>query len=181
MTGVLAYVTPFAGNFAPTGWALCYGQLLPISQNTALFSLLGTYYGGDGKTTFALPDLRGRTIVGAGQGVGLSIYDLGQSGGTETTTLISTQLPVHSHPVQLGYTPKCSSSNGNTTGPGGSAYAPLSSGAAAFSSTFNQKMLSYNATVNTGVFGPNQPFSNRNPYLALTHIICMSGVFPARP
>lgn len=181
MTGVLAYITAFGGNFAPRGWATCYGQLLPISQNTALFSLLGTFYGGDGKSTFALPDLRGRAIVGVGQGPGLSPYVVGQEGGAENTTLLSTEIPVHTHTIQLGFTPKNSSSNGNTGGPANTVYAPLSSGANAFSSTSNQKMKAYNATVNTGVAGTGLPFSNRNPYLTVTYIICMSGVFPQRP
>lgn len=181
MTGVLAYVTTFAGNFAPNGWATCEGQILAISQNTALFSLLGTTYGGDGKVTFALPDLRGRAVVGAGQGAGLSLYDLGQQGGTENTTLLPPQLPIHTHAIQLGFTPKCSSSNGSTANPNNANYAPLSSGANAFSSSFNAKMQLYNATVNTGMAGSTLPFTNRNPYLALTYIICMSGVFPSRP
>src|SRR5919205_3936679 len=92
----------FAGNFAPTGWALCNGQLLPISQNTALFSLLGTFYGGDGKSTFALPDLQGNSAMhtGANQpGPGLSLRDLGEMGGTETVTLIQSEMPLHAHTV----------------------------------------------------------------------------------
>lgn len=181
MTGVLAYITAFGGNFAPRNWALCYGQLMPISQNTALFSLIGTFYGGDGRTTFALPDLRGRAIVGAGQGTGLSIYDVGQVGGSEITTLLTSEIPIHTHTVQLGFTPKCSSGNGNTNGPSNTTYAPLSSGASAYSSTANTKMKAYNATVNTGATGPGLPFSNRNPYLALSYLICLSGVFPQRP
>src|SRR5205809_4691250 len=87
----------FAGNFAPTGWAMCDGQLLPISQNTALFSLLGTFYGGDGKSTFALPNLQGSIPIHQGQGQGLSLYDLGQSGGSETITLLESEIPTHSH------------------------------------------------------------------------------------
>src|SRR5579863_10316349 len=86
-------------NFAPTGWALCNGQIMSISQNTALFSLLGTTYGGNGTSTFALPDLRGRRVVGAGQGPGLSLHDLGEMGGEESVTLIVSQLPIHTHPV----------------------------------------------------------------------------------
>jgi microcystin-dependent protein len=181
MTGVLAYVTAFAGNFAPNGWATCAGQILAISQNTALFSLLGTTYGGDGKVTFALPDLRGKAVVGVGQGTALSPYDLGQQGGSENTILLSTQIPIHTHTIQLGFTPKCSASNGSTTNPNNANYAPLSSGANAFSSSFNAKMQLYNASVSTGPAGNNLPFTNRNPYLALTYIICLSGVFPSRP
>src|SRR5690349_12893487 len=90
----------FAGNFAPTGWSLCNGQLLPISQNTALFSLLGTFYGGDGKSTFGLPNLQGSAPLGQGQGAGLSLYDLGQSGGEATVSLITSEIPVHNHQTQ---------------------------------------------------------------------------------
>src|SRR5215475_10136566 len=92
----------FAGNFAPKGWALCNGQLLPISQNTALFSLLGTYYGGDGKTTFALPNLQGSAPLQQGQGSGLSLRDLGEIGGEQTVTLLQTEMPSHTHTVQAG-------------------------------------------------------------------------------
>src|SRR5688572_14412317 len=96
----VAEIRMFAGNFAPTGWALCNGQLLPISQNTALFSLLGTYYGGDGKSTFALPNLQGSTPVGQGQGNGLSEFFLGQQGGSQFVTMLQTEIPVHTHIVQ---------------------------------------------------------------------------------
>ena len=181
MEGVLAYVTPFAGNFAPRGWATCQGQILAISTNTALFALLGTNYGGNGQTTFGLPDLQGRAVVGAGQGPGLSPYDLGQVGGSETTTLLATEIPMHSHPIQLGFTPKCSSVSGNTGDPANTTYAPLSSGANAFSGASNAKMQAFNASVVTGPSGNGLPFSNRNPYLALTYIICLQGVFPSRP
>src|SRR6202022_4228664 len=94
----VAEIRMFAGNFAPTGWAQCNGQLLPISQNTALFSLLGTYYGGDGKSTFALPDLEGSAPVGQGQGAGLSEYFLGQSSGSDTITLLNSEMPIHNQP-----------------------------------------------------------------------------------
>src|SRR5271157_5430691 len=95
----VAEIRIFCGNFAPTGWAFCNGQILPIAQNTALFSLLGTTYGGDGRTTFALPDLRGRVPISSGQGPGLASYALGQSGGAETATLGASQLPAHNHLV----------------------------------------------------------------------------------
>src|SRR5437870_9952244 len=95
----VAEIRIFPFNFAPKGWAFCNGQLMPISQNTALFSLLGTVYGGDGKSTFALPNLQGSAPMHPGQGPGLSLYDLGQSGGSETVTLLETEMPVHSHPV----------------------------------------------------------------------------------
>src|SRR2546421_9600570 len=93
----VAEIRMFAGNFAPTGWALCDGQLMPISQNTALFSLLGTYYGGDGKSTFGLPDLQGSAALQQGQGPGLSLYDLGETGGAQNVTLLTTEMPSHGH------------------------------------------------------------------------------------
>src|SRR6266852_2277677 len=96
----VAEIRMFAGNFAPKGWALCNGQLMPISQNTALFSLLGTTYGGDGKSTFALPNLEGSAPIHAGEGPGLSLYDLGQSGGTETVTLLNSEMPMHTHALR---------------------------------------------------------------------------------
>src|ERR687884_310806 len=95
----IGLVTIFAGNFAPRGWALCQGQLLPIAQNTALFSILGTTYGGNGQTTFALPDLRGRAPIGTGQGPGLPSYTLGEAAGSPSITLLSTQMPMHNHLV----------------------------------------------------------------------------------
>src|SRR4051812_29571089 len=101
MEGVIGYTTLFAGNFAPKNWAFCAGQIINIASNTALFSILGTTYGGNGTTTFALPDLRGRTIVGQGTGPGLSSYVLGQAGGTENDTLDISQMPAHVHPVAV--------------------------------------------------------------------------------
>lgn len=181
MEGVIAFVTPFAGNFAPRNWAFCAGQLLPISQNTALFSLVGTFYGGDGKVTFALPDLRGRAIIGAGQGLGLSSYDVGQQGGTETVIMLPNNMPVHTHPVSIGITPGCAGSNGNSNNPNNAVYAPLSSGGNAFGSAPNSRMKPYNVTVNTGFTGNTVPFSNRNPYLGMSMVICLNGVFPSRP
>src|SRR5437868_7163995 len=96
----VAEIRIFAGNFAPTGWALCAGQLMAISQNTALFSLLGTFYGGDGRSTFALPNLQGCVAIGQGQGPGLSIYDLGQTGGSPTVTLLQSEIPLHNHQIR---------------------------------------------------------------------------------
>src|SRR5258706_7176887 len=96
----VAEIRIFAGNFAPKGWALCDGQLMPISQNTALFSLLGTTYGGDGKSTFALPDMQGNAPIHAGQGQGLSLYDLGEMGGSETVTLLQSEIPLHNHTLR---------------------------------------------------------------------------------
>lgn len=181
MEGVLAYVTIFAGNFAPRGWATCQGQILAISQNTALFSLIGTYYGGNGQTTFALPDLQGRAIVGAGQGPGLSYYSIGQQGGFEGTSLISGQLAAHNHGVVLTTHPKSASSTGNTTSPLQAVYAPLSSGAPGYSGSPSGNMATFPVNMQTSITGNSVPYNNRNPYLGLLYIICLSGVFPSRP
>lgn len=181
MDGVLAYVTLFAGNFAPRGWATCQGQLMAISGNTALFSLIGTFYGGNGKTTFALPDLQGRAIVGAGQAAGLSFYQLGQMGGSATTTLNPGQLAAHNHGVNLAIHPGSATNPGNANVPTNAVYAPLSSGAPAYSGSPSGNMQAYQVTMQTSVTGNSIPYNNRNPYLALTYIICLQGIFPARP
>jgi microcystin-dependent protein len=162
----------FAGNFAPTGWAQCNGQLLPISQNTALFSLLGTYYGGDGKSTFALPDLEGSAPVGQGQGSGLSDYFLGQSSGSDTITLLNSEMPIHNHFVQgnfnLGdlFTPAPTVVLTNSDP--GSAYTAASA---------NLVPMAFQAV---SVTGSSLPHNNMMPYLTVLFIIAMQGVFPPR-
>ena len=169
----VAEIRIFAGNFAPTGWATCDGQLLPISQNTALFSLLGTYYGGDGKSTFALPNLQGSVAVGQGQGSGLSEYFLGQQGGTETVTLLQSEIPIHTHAlhdhdIDLGEL--------NTPSPNRSlaqsANSTIYTAAAALTSMHIQALTPA---------GGSLPHNNMMPYLTLTYIIALQGVFPARP
>src|SRR5437016_8098704 len=120
MDPFLAEIRMFPFNFAPKGWAWCDGQLVPISQNTALFSLLGTTYGGDGRSTFALPDLQGRAPMHPGQGPGLSLHDLGETGGSDTVTLLESEIPSHSHTLNA------SSTVGNRTNPGGNAIARVS-------------------------------------------------------
>lgn len=162
----------FAGNFAPRNWALCNGQLLAISQNTALFSILGTTYGGNGTTTFALPNLQSRVPIHPGQGPGLSPYVLGQQGGTESVTLLTNQLPSHNHPV-LG-----SSSGGNQPGPGGGFLASESTG-----TSLNYTSASPDSTMAAGVIGTtgnNLPHSNIQPYLCVNFIIALFGIFPSR-
>jgi microcystin-dependent protein len=163
----------FAFNFAPTGWAFAAGQLLPISQNTALFSLLGTTYGGDGKSNFALPNLSsGRTPLQVGQGPGLSLYDLGETGGVETVTLLLSEMPGHNHSIgTVG-------ANADYTAPAQALLAnsnsvhPYLTG----TTTLNQQ-LNVSAISPTG---GNQPHENRQPYLTLNFCIAMQGVFPAR-
>lgn len=159
-------------NFAPTGWATCDGQLLPLSQNTALFSLLGTYYGGDGKSTFALPNLQGSIPIHQGQGPGLSEYFIGQSGGTDTVTLLNSEMPVHNHTVRTGALPATgtvpSATAGLTRSVGGSAYKT--------GGTVNATL----SPLAIGTAGGSQPHNNLMPYLAMLYIIALQGVFPPR-
>ncbi|MGA2902845.1 MAG: tail fiber protein [Candidatus Korobacteraceae bacterium] len=165
----------FGGNFAPVGWALCNGSLLQISQYTALFSLLGTMYGGDGIRTFALPDLRGRVVVSFGQGPGLSPYVQGQVGGAESSTLTTAQMPSHSHAVGATETPTTADPKGAvpaknvgaTPGSGIHTY-----GATPDGTTMNNAMI--------GATGGGQPVSVVQPYLAINYIIALQGIFPSR-
>jgi microcystin-dependent protein len=170
----VAEIRIFAGNFAPKGWALCNGQLMPISQNTALFSLLGTTYGGDGKSNFALPNLQGCAPLQAGQGPGLSLRDLGETGGEQTVTLLQTEMPAHSHSAQ-------GSTGSNQTTPVNNAWASgakLGGGNLYFPSTpaSNVQMNPFG----TSITGGNLPHNNMPPFLGLTFIIALQGVFPAR-
>jgi microcystin-dependent protein len=164
----LAEIRMFAGNFAPSGWALCDGSVLPISQNTALFSLLGTNFGGDGRTTFALPNLQGAAPMFWGQGPGLSQRDIGETGGTTSVTLLPSELPPHTHTVGAsGNDVDVASPTNATPGPASaSLYRPDSDSTAAASAV--------------GVVGGGQPHANQQPYLAVTFIIALQGVFPPR-
>lgn len=160
----------FAGNFPIRGWAFCSGQLLSIAQNTALFSILGTTYGGNGQTTFALPDLRGRAPIGTGQGPGLSNISLGEQAGTENITLLIQNVPQHTH------TMTGSSLAGNTSLPTGAV--PANSGA--LDKEYSSVLTSNVAMAPTGISGGSQPFANRNPYLGMTYLIALEGIFPSR-
>ncbi len=180
MEGVIGYVTAFAGNFAPRGWALCQGQILAISQNTALFSILGTSYGGNGQTTFALPDLRGRAVVGVGQGPGLSSYDLGQVAGTEINTMTLAQLPAHTHTATIKITPNANTQPDGAT-PLNSVYASPTGGDQLYGAGGSVAMKAYPGTLTTGLnTGGPTPFSTLHPVLALNYLVCIQGVFPAR-
>ncbi|HZO92294.1 MAG TPA: tail fiber protein [Candidatus Baltobacteraceae bacterium] len=167
----VAEIRIFAFNFAPRGWAFCDGQLLPISQNTALFSLLGTYYGGDGKATFALPNLQGSAPLQQGQGAGLTLYDLGEQGGSQYVTLLTSEMPVHTHTISGDATPlnaKQVSPSGNVPGaPTGQSFY-----ATAATTSMNPSMLS--------IAGGSQPHNNMMPYLTLNFCIALQGVYPAR-
>jgi microcystin-dependent protein len=156
-------------NFPPQGWAPCSGQLLAISQNEALFSLLGTTYGGDGQVTFALPDLRGRSAVSFGQGPGLSPYYLGQPGGEEQVTLLLIQMPSHTHSVSA------TSSLGSVASPTGNAWAAQGR-AAVFSASANTTM----SATSTTLAGGSQAHENRSPFLTLNYIIALEGIYPSR-
>jgi microcystin-dependent protein len=168
----------FAGNFAPRNWALCNGQLLSISSNTTLFSILGTTYGGDGRVTFALPDLRGRVAIAVGQGPGLSNYELGQMEGIETETLLSSEMPPHTHQVNCNDTQGLQSGHGTKADPAGNFPATQGAGSGIYHPTataggnMNAQMISAS--------GAGLPHENHQPYLVLNYIICLVGVYPPR-
>ena len=164
-------VVLFGGNFAPRNWALCQGQLLSISANTALFSILGTTFGGNGTTTFGLPDLRGRAAVGAGQGPGLSNYTIGEMTGTETVTLTVNQMPSHNHTVA----PQAKNGAGDDTNPGGTKYMATAS-TDLYANSPNVAM----GPSTSSLTGGNQPVSIIQPVLCINYIICVSGIFPSR-
>jgi len=169
----VAEIRIFPFNFAPKGWAWCNGQLMPISQNTALFSLLGTTYGGDGKSTFALPDMQGNAPIHAGQGPGLSLYDLGQMGGSDTVTLLQTEMPAHSHGVGSQNTPL----GAVATAAGNTLDRPANGNL--FTANLNPVVpMSPNAIAPAG---GNLPHKNMMQYLTFYFNIALQGVFPARP
>lgn len=166
----VAEIRVFPFNFPPRGWAFCDGQLLAISQNTALFSLLGTTYGGNGKSNFALPDLQGRSPMHPGQGPGLSLHDLGESGGSDTVTLLESEMPSHAHAVQASYADGTSQTPVNellATGVGIGQF-----GAPSPLTALNPAAI--------GPAGGNQPHNNLQPYLTLYFCIALQGIFPPR-
>ncbi len=168
-------ICTFAFNFCPQGFAAANGQLLPISQNTALFSLLGTMYGGDGQTTFALPDLRGRAPIGIGHGAGLSNITLGQLGGSETVTLTQAQLPPHTHTAQMHVT----SANGDVDDPATALPARMPR-SRIYSSGATDAVMK-DGTVTVGSTGGGQAAPVRDPYLGINYCIAIVGVYPSRP
>jgi len=170
----LAEIRMFGGNFAPTGWALCNGQLMSISQNTALFSLLGITYGGDGRVTFGLPNLQGSAPMQAGLGTGLSERDLGEAGGEASVTLLSSEMPQHVHQ------PMARASGGNQNSPQGAVWAEALSGrqgAPLYAPAPNTTMNS----AGVGFTGNGAAHNNLPPYLCVTFIIALQGIFPQRP
>jgi microcystin-dependent protein len=163
-------VKTFAGNFAPSGWAICDGSLLPIAEYETLFNLIGTTYGGDGQSTFALPDLRGRVAISQGQGSGLSDYVIGQTGGVENVTLNNNQIPSHSHSIEADIAP-------------GSSGSPLNAMLAEFRGSvpvYSTTTTTHLAAIAVSYSGGSQPHNNLQPYLALNYIISLFGVYPSQ-
>ena len=179
MDQFIGEIRVFPYNFAPRGWALCNGQLMPISNNTALFSIIGTIYGGDGRATFALPDLMGRVVPGVGRGPGLSLWDPGQIGGENQVTLLETEMPAHSHMLTALNTsgtsgaPDEDSFLAKDVRGGGGAVNYMSSDAALVPDTMMSPMV-------VTPSGGSQAHENRQPYLALNFCIAVDGIFPPR-
>lgn len=167
----VAEIRIFPFNFAPKGWAWCDGQLLPLSQNTALFSLLGTTYGGNGKSNFALPDLQGRAPMHPGQGPGLSLHDLGETGGSETVTLLESEIPAHSHALQAATTAA------NSKSPAGNVLARATGNVYLAPAGAPLVTMSDQAIAPAG---GDQPHNNMMPYLTYYFNIALQGVFPPR-
>jgi len=172
---------PFVGqmllvgfNFPPVGWATAAGQLMSISQNTALFSLLGTYYGGDGKSNFQLPNLQGNCAIGYGQSSTGTNYDIGQQGGEQSVTLLTTEVPSHSHTAHADLTPASSST------PAGNAFARPAAATGNLYSRNTSPLVTMNQNALPPSSGGNLPHNNMMPYLALNWIIALQGVYPAR-
>ena len=163
----IAEVKIFAGNFAPRGWATCDGQLLPIAQNTALFSLIGTIYGGDGRTTTALPNIQGRAVMHPGRGPGLTSRRLGERAGTTTETLLQTQMPAHGHPL-VGHTDALDANPSATRGLGGASW---------YATPGTVVDMAPNIVDSSGT---GDPHTNIQPYLTLLFIIALVGQFPSR-
>lgn len=179
MEGTIGEIRLFAAAFAPLNWSYCDGSLIAIRSNTALFSILGTVYGGDGKTTFGLPNLKGRVALGNGQGPGLSFYSLGQSGGANNVTLTIAEIPPHTHTATGNVTVPAYSDEGDTNVPTGNV---LAAKGTMYSTVGGDTTLKATPTfpVTTGLAGNGQPLSLNQPSLGMNYIICMYGNFPQR-
>jgi len=167
-------IYPF--NFAPKGWAFCNGQLMSISQNTALFSLLGTTYGGDGKSNFGLPNIQGSAPMHPGQGPGLSLHDLGETGGSDTMTLLTSEMPSHTHTISCIDGPRA----GGQSGQPGNATLVKTGGVPANAYTSGASQNQTMAANMVGIMGGNLPHNNLMPYLTLNFCIALQGVYPPR-
>lgn len=178
MEGTIGEIRLFTGNFAPQNWAFCDGSLMNIAYHEAIYTILGTTYGGDGYTTFALPDLRGRIPIGTGQGPGLPNISLGQVGGTEMHTLSPAEMPAHNHYASATINVPTYSESGNKSVPSGSI---LAANAGAYTTEAADGMLAVTSSkINLSMVGNGTPIDIRNPSLALNYIICIEGIFPAR-
>ncbi len=171
MDPFVAEIRIFPFNFAPKGWAFCDGQILPLSQNTALFSLLGTTYGGDGKSNFALPNMQSNAPMHPGQGPGLSLHDLGETGGSETVTLLDSEIPAHSHAFMA------SNADSNAQEPAQSLLAGGVGGISMYAAPGALTQLNPNVLAPAG---GDQPHNNMQPYLTLNFCIALQGVYPPR-
>ncbi|MBP6303966.1 MAG: phage tail protein [Bacteroidia bacterium] len=189
MDGYMSEIRLFGGTFAPQGYMLCQGQQMSIAEWTALYALLGTMYGGDGVQSFSLPDLRGRTPMGTGQGPGLSvIVDEGETGGTETITMSTSNMPIHNHSASItalnaSATLKAFTTAGSTDQPIGSylaSTADLYIAPASADTFMAPQSVSGTLSLSLSATGSNTPFSNRSPFLGINFIICVEGIFPSR-
>ncbi|MEQ8910250.1 MAG: tail fiber protein [Vicingaceae bacterium] len=173
-------ISMFGGNFAPRNWAFCNGQLLAISSNTALFSILGTTYGGDGRTTFALPDLRGRAAIHAGNGPGLSDRRLGSRAGTETNSMTVGQMPSHNHMASGTFSLNAARNPQDSSNPSGNSLGAANIYDSNVAPSVSLKEGSITGTINVLNNGGGQPINNMQPYLACNYIIALYGIFPSR-
>jgi microcystin-dependent protein len=178
MEGMIGEIRLFAGNFAPKNWSYCNGATINIASNTALFSILGTTYGGNGTTNFQLPNLQSRVAIGAGQGPGLSPYVLGQAAGVESVTLTVPQMPAHVHSGTGMFAPFADSAGNDETNPGGEFIGKPA--ADLFCETPEGVMAPFPVSISLAPQGGNQPHSNLMPLLGMNYVICMYGIFPSR-
>jgi len=182
MEGTIGEIRMFAGNFAPRTWAFCANQILPIAQNTALFSILGTTYGGNGQTTFALPDFRGRVAVGTGQGPGLPNITLGELAGSQTTTLTINNMPAHNHAITGTVINQVNNDITGLTDSADGARLGLPTTPNMYTKAGDAlvNLIPAVSTLQIGINGGSQPFSIMPPYLGMNYIICLQGIFPSR-
>lgn len=179
MDGYISEVRLFGGNFAPRNWALCLGQVINIASNTALFSLLGVNFGGNGTTNFALPNLAGRMPVGVGAGPGLPSVSIGEMGGNISTVMSTSNLPGHNHSLSTGIVALATVADGDSNSPGPTSF-PAINGANRFGTTSGSTSMTLvnNLTINAA--GSGVPIATMMPYLGLNYIICMFGIYPSR-
>lgn len=178
MEGTIGEIRLFAGSFAPANWSYCNGAILQIRSNTALFSILGTTYGGNGSVTFGLPDLAGRTALGAGQGPGLSVYSLGQKAGVSSVTLNTTQIPPHTHVSSAVIKIPAYADEGNVDTPTGNVLASKPNMFSNAATDTTMKATTYNVAV--APTGSNVPLNLNQPSIGMNYIICLFGIFPSR-